>query len=155
VAGTETGVTEPKATFSACFGAPFMPLHPGKYAALLGEKIKKHQVQVWMVNTGWTGGPYGIGKRISLAYTRAMVCAALNGKLAEVEFEKHSTFGMLIPKNCPGVPVNILHPRYTWSDRVAYDKAALELANLFNKNFEKYKQGVSADILMAAPKTTA
>jgi len=155
VAGTEAGVTEPKATFSTCFGAPFMPLHPGKYAALLGEKIKKHQVQVWMVNTGWTGGPYGIGKRISLAYTRAMVCAALNGKLAEVEFEKHSTFGMLIPKNCPGVPVNILHPRYTWSDRTAYDKAALELANLFNKNFEKYKQGVSADILMAAPKTTA
>ncbi|WP_298298888.1 phosphoenolpyruvate carboxykinase (ATP) [Hydrotalea sp.] len=155
VAGTEAGVTEPKATFSTCFGAPFMPLHPGKYAALLGKKIKKHQVQVWMVNTGWTGGAYGIGKRMNLQYTRAMICAALSGKLQEVEFEKHTVFGVQIPKTCPGVPVQLLHPRYTWTDRNAYDKAAHQLAILFNQNFEKYQSGVSNDIIMAAPKTTA
>lgn len=153
VAGTEAGVTEPKATFSACFGAPFMPLHPGKYASLLGEKIKKHHVKVWMVNTGWTGGGYGIGKRISLQYTRAMICAALSGKLEDVAFEKHAIFGVDIPKTCPCVPVQLLHPRYTWRDRNAYDEAAQQLAQLFIRNFEKYKSGVSADILNAAPKT--
>lgn len=155
VAGTEAGVTEPKATFSACFGAPFMPLHPGKYAALLGNKIKKHGVKVWLVNTGWTGGGYGVGKRMNLQYTRAMVGAALSGKLNHVEFETHSVFGVQIPKTCPGVPVQLLHPRYTWSDRNAYDKAAHQLSALFNQNFEKYKSGVPQDIVCAAPKTTA
>ncbi len=154
VAGTEAGITEPKATFSACFGAPFMPLHPGKYAALLGDKIKKHAVKVWLVNTGWTGGGYGVGKRINLQYTRAMVGAALSGKLNHVEFETHPVFGVQIPKTCPGVPVQLLHPRYTWSNRNAYDKAAHQLSALFNQNFEKYKSGVPRDIVYAAPKTT-
>ena len=153
VAGTEAGITEPKATFSACFGAPFMPLHPGKYAALLGKKMKEHHVHVWMINTGWSGGPYGIGSRIKLAYTRAMITAALEGKLDEVKYMPHPVFGMLMPVSCPGVPSEILNPRSTWSDVVAYDAKSKELAGLFVKNFEKYASGVSAEILEAAPIT--
>lgn len=152
VAGTETGITQPKATFSACFGAPFLPLHPGIYAEMLGKKIKENNVHVWMINTGWSGGMYGIGKRIKLSYTRAMITAALNGSLQEVEFEQHPIFGMMIPKRCPNVPVNVLNPRYTWSNRTAYDTTAKELALLFIKNFEKYAQGLSDEILKAAPK---
>lgn len=152
VAGTEAGVTEPKATFSACFGAPFLPLHPGQYAKMLGEKMNEHQVNVWMINTGWSGGSYGVGNRMKLSYTRAMITAALNGSLDNVEFEAHPIFGMLMPKICPNVPKEILHPRYTWNDRDAYDATAKKLASMFISNFEKYASGVSQDILNAAPK---
>jgi phosphoenolpyruvate carboxykinase (ATP) len=138
VAGTETGVTEPKATFSACFGAPFMPLHPKQYAALLGEKMNRHKANVWLVNTGWTGGAYGTGNRIKLAYTRAMITAALEGKLDKVEYRKMPLFNLAIPTNCPGVPSEILDPRNTWADPKAYDAQAQMLAALFNKNFEKH-----------------
>jgi len=151
VAGTEAGVTEPKSTFSACFGAPFLPLHPGRYAEMLGEKIQKHQVKVWLVNTGWTGGPYGIGSRIKLSYTRAMVTAVLEGKMDTVPFERHPVFGMDIPLHCSGVPAEILNPRNTWSDPSAYDRKANKLAKQFIDNFDKYASGVSANILAAAP----
>lgn len=152
VAGTEAGVTEPKATFSACFGAPFLPLHPGEYAKMLGEKIKENDVNVWMINTGWSGGGYGVGERIKLKYTRAMITAVLNGNMDNVELEAHPVFGVWMPKRCPNVPLNMLHPRFTWADRSAYDAAAKELAKQFVKNFEKYETGVSAEILAAAPR---
>jgi phosphoenolpyruvate carboxykinase (ATP) len=152
VAGTEAGVTEPKSTFSACFGAPFLPLHPGKYAHMLGDKMQKHKVNVWMINTGWTGGPVGIGNRMKLKYTRAMITAALEGKLNSVQFEKDPIFGVAIPKECPGVPSDVLTPRNTWTDKNAYDEKAKYLAGLFIKNFEKYADGVSAEVLAAAPK---
>ncbi len=152
VAGTELGVTEPKPTFSACFGAPFLPLHPGQYAEMLGKKMQQHEVNVWMINTGWTGGPYGIGNRMKLKFTRAMITAALNGELNNAEFETHPVFGMAIPKECPGVPAELLNPRNTWSDTNAYDEKAKYLAGLFVKNFEKYADGVTAEILAAAPK---
>ena len=152
VAGTEAGVTEPKSTFSACFGAPFLPLHPGKYAQMLGKKMQEHKVNVWMINTGWTGGPYGIGTRMKLKYTRAMITAALKGKLNSVQFETDPIFGVAIPKECPAVPADILNPRNTWTDKVAYDNKAKFLASLFIKNFEKYKDGVTAEVLAAAPK---
>lgn len=152
VAGTEAGVTEPKSTFSACFGAPFLPLHPGKYAEMLGEKMKEHKVNVWMINTGWTGGPYGIGNRMKLSYTRAMITAALEGKLDEVSYEAHPVFGMLVPQTCPAVPAEILNPRSTWADTVAYDAKSRGLAEEFVRNFEKYASGVSEEIRMAAPK---
>ena len=151
VAGTEAGVTEPKSTFSACFGAPFMPLHPGQYAEMLGKKMTEHKVNVWMINTGWSGGPYGVGSRMKLSYTRAMITAALNGELDNVEYEAHPIFGMLMPKQCNDVPVNILNPKFTWTDRDAYDTTAKNLAQQFIKNFEKYASGVSKEILAAAP----
>jgi phosphoenolpyruvate carboxykinase (ATP) len=152
VAGTEAGVTEPKSTFSACFGAPFLPLHPGTYAAMLGKKMKEHNVNVWMINTGWSGGPYGIGHRMKLPYTRAMITAALEGKLDNVEFEAHPVFGMMMPKQCPGVPAEVLNPRNTWEDKDAYDTKAKELALQFTKNFEKYASGVNEETLVAAPR---
>jgi len=152
VAGTEAGVTEPKSTFSACFGAPFLPLHPGKYAAMLGEKLRRHDVNVWMVNTGWSGGAYGTGHRMKLGYTRAMITAALEGRLDEVSYTPHPVFGMMIPQSCPGVPTEILDPRSTWADKNAYDTAARQLAQQFIKNFEKYATGVAAEVLAAAPK---
>ena len=152
VAGTETGITEPKPTFSACFGAPFLPLHPGRYAELLGKKIKEQGVKVWMVNTGWSGGPYLKGSRIRLAYTRAMITAALEGALDNVEYETHPVFGMAMPATCPGVPAAILHPRSTWPNPSAYDEMAGHLADWFISNFEKYGKGVSEEILAAAPK---
>ncbi|MEO7445621.1 MAG: phosphoenolpyruvate carboxykinase (ATP) [Ferruginibacter sp.] len=151
VAGTEAGITEPKATFSACFGAPFLPLHPGKYAEMLGEKMKETDVNVWMVNTGWSGGPYGIGKRMKLTFTRAMISAALEGKLDDVAYDSHPVFGMQMPKTCPGVPFEILNPRNTWEDKQGYDDRAKWLAEHFIKNFEKYADGVSQEILDAAP----
>ncbi len=151
VAGTETGVTEPKPTFSACLGAPFLPLHPGKYAMMLGEKMHKHDVHVWMVNTGWTGGPYGTGHRMKLNYTRAMITAALEGSLDNVKYDKDPVFGFAIPTECPGVPAEVLHPRNTWEDKQAYDEKAKYLAGLFRKNFEKYADGVSEEVLGAAP----
>jgi phosphoenolpyruvate carboxykinase (ATP) len=151
VAGTEAGVNEPKSTFSACFGAPFLPLHPGYYAEMLGEKLKENNVNVWMINTGWTGGPYGVGSRMKLPYTRAMITAALEGKLKNVDFEEHPVFGMMMPKTCPGVPSEVLNPRNTWADAAEYDLKAKELGQQFIKNFEKYAGGVTAEILAAAP----
>jgi phosphoenolpyruvate carboxykinase (ATP) len=152
VAGTEAGVTEPKSTFSACFGAPFLPLHPGQYAAMLGKKMKEHKVNVWMVNTGWSGGAYGVGSRMKLAYTRAMISAALEGKLDQVDYQPHPVFGVLMPASCPGVPAEILNPRSTWKDPAAYDSTSKDLAQQFIRNFEKYAAGVSPEILAAAPK---
>jgi phosphoenolpyruvate carboxykinase (ATP) len=152
VAGTEAGVTEPKSTFSACFGAPFLPLHPGQYAAMLGKKMKEHNVNVWMVNTGWSGGPYGVGSRMKLSFTRAMITAALEGKLNDVKYEPDPVFGVAMPAECPGVPQEILNPRNTWADKGAYDEKAKNLAEQFNKNFEKYSAGVNEEILAAAPK---
>jgi phosphoenolpyruvate carboxykinase (ATP) len=152
VAGTEAGVTEPKPTFSACFGAPFLPLHPGKYAEMLGQKMQKHKVNVWLINTGWTGGPHGVGSRMKLKFTRAMITAALEGKLNNVEFETHPVFGMAIPKSCPDVPTEVLNPRNTWADKNAYDEKAKYLGSLFIRNFEKYAAGVNEEILNAAPK---
>lgn len=152
VAGTEAGVKEPSSTFSACFGAPFFPLHPGKYAEMLGEKMKEHNVNVWMINTGWSGGPYGVGQRVKLPYTRAMITAALDGKLDNVDFEVHPVFGMQIPKSCPGVPSDILNPKNTWNDKAAYDTKSKELADKFIKNFEQYASGVNKETLEAAPK---
>jgi phosphoenolpyruvate carboxykinase (ATP) len=152
VAGTEAGVKEPSATFSACFGAPFIPLHPGKYAEMLGKKMTAANVNVFMINTGWSGGPYGVGSRMKLAYTRAMITAALEGKLDNVEYEAHPVFGMMMPKQCPNVPSEILNPRNTWEDKNAYDEKAIVLAKKFIANFEKYASGVSEEILAAAPK---
>ncbi len=154
VAGTEAGITEPKMAFSACFGAPFLPLHPTKYAEMLGEKMREQDVNVWLVNTGWTGGPYGVGKRIDLPYTRSMVSAALEGKLDDVEYEKHSIFGLAMPKSCPEVPSELLNPRKTWEDKEKYDKKANELAKAFIENFEKYADQANQEIRAAEPKVS-
>ncbi|MGB7340970.1 MAG: phosphoenolpyruvate carboxykinase (ATP) [Phototrophicaceae bacterium] len=151
VAGTERGITEPQATFSACFGSPFMPLHPTVYAELLAEKIKEHGSAVWLVNTGWTGGEYGTGKRMSLKYTRRMVNAALNGELDEVEFVEDPFFGVMIPTSVPDVPDEILNPRDTWADKAAYDEKATALALMFRKNFKSFEDRASADILAGGP----
>lgn len=156
VAGTEAGVTEPQATFSACFGKAFLPLHPGKYAALLGEKLKANpNVNVWLVNTGWSGGAYGEGSRMKLSYTRAMLTAALNGELNSVEYIKHPIFGVNVPQACPNIPQEILNPKNTWNNPSDYDKKANHLAELFNKNFQQYASGVTQDILDAAPKAVS
>jgi len=152
LAGTEAGITEPVATFSACFGEPFMPLHPARYAKLLGEKIEKHNTRVWLVNTGWSGGPYGIGKRMAIQHTRALLRAALNGDLDKVEYREDSTFGLQVPLSCPKVPEEVLCPRDTWEDKAAYDTKAKELAELFINNFKKYEDGASEAIKEAAPK---
>ncbi len=152
VAGTEKGVTEPTATFSACFGAPFMPLHPSDYAELLAEKMEKHKAHCWLVNTGWSGGAYGVGKRMSIHHTRAMIRAILNGELAKSEFEAHPVFGVLVPAACPDVPGEVLNPRNTWEDKDAYDTRAKHLANLFNENFKTFEEGVSDAVKNAAPK---
>lgn len=153
VAGTELGVTEPKTVFSACFGAPFLPLHPGKYAEMLGKKMKEHDVRIWLVNTGWSGGAYGTGERMKLKFTRAMITAALNGELDKVEYKQHPVFGVSYPTTCPNVPAEVLDPRNTWKNKDAYDQAADKLAKAFNDNFTKYAAGVSAEILAAAPKS--
>jgi phosphoenolpyruvate carboxykinase (ATP) len=153
VAGTEAGVTEPQATFSACFGQVFLPLHPTKYAEMLGEKLHQHpNVNVWLVNTGWTGGPYGVGSRMKLSYTRAMITAALEGELHGVAFENHPVFGFAMPTGCPNVPTELLNPRNTWEDKGAYDKQCEKLAELFNSNFAKFADGASDEIKAAAPK---
>lgn len=151
VAGTEAGVTEPKSTFSACFGAPFIPLHPAVYADMLGKKLKDHEVSVWLINTGWTGGGYGTGHRMPLRYTRAMITAALKGDLDNVSLEKMPLFGLDIPKQCPGVPTELLNPRSTWEDTAAYDAAARKLAQEFRNNFSRYADRVSSEILAASP----
>lgn len=152
VAGTEAGITEPELVFSACFGAPFLPLHPTKYAEMLGKKMEEHEVNVWLVNTGWTGGPYGVGSRISLKYTRAMITAALNGSLGNAGYRKHSIFGADIPTTCPGVPNEILSPRETWKNDEGFYKKANELARKFNDNFKKYEEFANAEIMAGAPK---
>jgi phosphoenolpyruvate carboxykinase (ATP) len=139
VAGTEAGVTEPTTTFSACFGAPFLPLPPIRYAEMLGKQIDRHDAAVYLVNTGWTGGPYGEGKRMDLDYTRAMVTAALNGDLRSVECTPHPVFGVAVPKACPGVPTDVLDPRMTWGDPEAYDAKAADLARRFRENFAKFE----------------
>jgi len=152
VAGTEAGVTEPIAAFSACFGAPFMPLHPTVYAEMLGKKMEKGDLKVWLVNTGWSGGAYGTGNRIKLRYTRSMISAAMEGDLSKVEYKTHPIFGLDMPVSCPEVPVEMLDPKNTWADGSAYDKKAQELADRFAQNFEKFKEFASVEILAAAPK---
>jgi|TARA_B110000444_G_scaffold226707_1_gene231427 phosphoenolpyruvate carboxykinase (ATP) len=152
VAGTEEGVTEPQTTFSACFGAPFMPLHPTKYAEMLGEKMKKHDVNVWLINTGWSGGAYGTGERIPLKHTRAMITAILNNQINDVTYVKHEIFGLNMPTSCPDVPSELLNPKNTWENKSDYDLKAKELANAFNKNFEQFADNASDEILEAAPK---
>ncbi|PIQ48986.1 MAG: phosphoenolpyruvate carboxykinase (ATP) [Cytophagales bacterium CG12_big_fil_rev_8_21_14_0_65_40_12] len=154
VAGTEAGITEPTSAFSACFGAPFMPLHPTKYAEMLGEKMQKAGVDVWLINTGWSGGVYGVGSRIKLKFTRAMITAALEGQLKEVGYTTHEVFGLAMPNECPNVPTEILHPKNTWADKEAYDAEAQKLAMKFNQNFEKFEEYASEDILAGAPKVS-
>jgi phosphoenolpyruvate carboxykinase (ATP) len=138
VAGTEAGVTEPTAVFSTCFGAPFLPLRPKAYADLLKEKIERHGAKVWLVNTGWTGGPYGVGSRMRLAHTRAMLAAAFEGELDDVPYDIDPVFGLHIPTSCPNVPSEVLSPRETWSDKDAYDAAATRLKAMFDANFAKF-----------------
>ena len=152
VAGTEKGVTEPKATFSTCFGAPFMVWHPTVYAKLLGEKIKKHKAKCWLVNTGWTGGPFGVGTRMKIQYTRAMLNAALDGKLDKVEYDIDPIFNLQIPKSCDGVPSDVLNPRNTWKDKNAYDEMSKKLAGMFVNNFKEYEAETEKEIAAAGPK---
>ena len=151
VAGTEAGITEPVTAFSACFGAPFMPLHPTKYAEMLSKKMSDAGVNVWLINTGWTGGPYGKGSRMKLSYTRAMITAALNGELDNVEYSNHSVFHVAMPASCVGVPSEVLSPRGTWNDDEGYYKKANELADAFNKNFQKYSEFANEELLAAVP----
>jgi phosphoenolpyruvate carboxykinase (ATP) len=152
VAGTEKGVTEPKVTFSTCFGAPFLPLHPAVYAGMLGEKLKKHGAKVWLLNTGWTGGPYGVGQRIKLAHTRRMVTAALSGELDDVDTWTDPHFGLAAPVKIDGVPDQVLHPRETWKSGAEYDAKASQLADLFADNFEKYEDQVTDGVKAAGPR---
>lgn len=156
LAGTERGLgKEPQITFSSCFGAPFLPLHPSTYAKMLGEKIQKHQANVWLVNTGWTGGPFGVGARMSLPYTRAMIHAALSGEMDGVPTHPDAHFGLEIPEYCPGVPSEILNPRNTWKDQQAYDEQASKLKGRFEENFAQFEQYVSPEVVAAGgPKTS-
>ena len=151
VAGTEKGVTEPKATFSSCFGAPFLPLNPNVYAKMLGERIATHRARVWLVNTGWTGGPYGVGTRMRIAHTRAMINAALSGKLDDVNFQVHPVFNLEVPGSCPDVPSEVLDPRSTWADPAAYDEQAQKLARAFVENFSRFEADVPASVKAAGP----
>jgi phosphoenolpyruvate carboxykinase (ATP) len=152
VAGTEKGVTEPSATFSTCFGAPFLPLPPQRYATMLGERIAKHHTRVWLVNTGWTGGGYGTGQRMKLSFTRAMIRAALSGALDAIPYEGDDRFNLDVPTSCPDVPAGVLKPRSTWSDGAAYDAQAAKLAGLFTENFKAFEGGVSAEVRAAGPR---
>jgi phosphoenolpyruvate carboxykinase (ATP) len=152
VAGTERGVTEPKATFSSCFGAPFLPLNPNVYAKMLGERIAKHNSRVWLVNTGWTGGPPGVGSRMKIAYTRAMITAALSGQLDNVKYQKHDIFNLDMPTTCPGVPNSVLDPRSTWPEKNAYDEQAKKLGGMFVENFKTFEKDVDPAVKAAGPK---
>ncbi len=152
VAGTEKGITEPRATFSTCFGAPFMVLHPNVYAKFLGEKIARHNVRVWLVNTGWTGGPYGVGARMKIGHTRAMIRAALSGALDTVRYETDPIFNVDVPTVCPGVPSELLKPRNTWRDHSAYDAQARKLARMFIDNFKAYEDAVEPEVGAAGPR---
>ncbi|WP_426940404.1 phosphoenolpyruvate carboxykinase (ATP) [Bacillus mycoides] len=151
LAGTERGVTSPQATFSTCFGSPFLPLDASRYAEMLGEKIEKHDAKVFLVNTGWTGGEYGVGKRMNLGYTRAMIQAALSGELAKAETAKHDIFGLEVPRHVPGVPDEVLMPEQTWADKDAYKAKAIELANEFKENFKKFDSVSEAIINLGGP----
>jgi phosphoenolpyruvate carboxykinase (ATP) len=151
VAGTEAGVTEPQATFSACFGAPFMVLHPSRYAELLADKIREHNVSCWLVNTGWSGGPYGVGERMKIKHTRLLLNAALNGELDKVSYDLDPVFGLQVPTACPGIPSEILKPRNTWSDQEAYDSKAAHLAQLFVENFRQFEDQAPAEVKAAGP----
>jgi phosphoenolpyruvate carboxykinase (ATP) len=158
VAGTEAGVVEPVPSFSACFGAPFMPLHPTKYADMLSQKMTESGVNVWLVNTGWTGGPYGVGTRMKLKYTRAMINAVLNGDLGAYTYEDyhiHSVFGVAQPRSCPGVPKEVLSPRTTWNDDEAYYKTAFKLSNAFRENFKQFEENASEEIRRGGPQRYA
>ncbi len=158
VAGTEAGVLEPMPSFSACFGAPFMPLHPTEYADMLSKKMLDADVNVWLVNTGWTGGPYGVGTRMKLKYTRAMINAALNGDLSDYTYENyhiHSVFGVAQPRSCPGVPTEVLSPRSTWNDDDAYYKMAFKLSNAFRENFKKFESYASEEVRRGGPQRYA
>jgi len=152
VAGTEAGVTEPEATFSSCFGAPFLPLHPTRYAEMLKQKLETHRCPVWLVNTGWTGGGYGVGKRMDLGQTRALLIAALSGILGDAEFDVDPMFGTLVPRACPGVPAKVLKPRQSWADPAAYDAQARKLAHLFRDNFSRFEDRASPAVRQAGPK---
>ena len=153
VAGTEKGIKEPEATFSTCFGAPFMVLHPGVYADLLGKKIARHDAACWLINTGWSGGPYGVGQRMKIGYTRAMIRAILSGELAKIRTTTDPIFGVNVPFSCPDVPAEVLQPRNTWADKEAYDRQASDLARRFNANFKKYEAGVTDAVRAVAPKS--
>jgi phosphoenolpyruvate carboxykinase (ATP) len=152
VAGTEKGVTEPKATFSTCFGAPFMVLHPTVYADFLGQRIARHESRVWLVNTGWTGGPHGVGSRMKIAHTRAMIRAALAGELDTVEYRTDPVFNLEVPQSVPGVPSEVLTPRDTWRDTAAYDEQARKLARMFIDNFKTFEADASPEVRSAGPK---
>jgi phosphoenolpyruvate carboxykinase (ATP) len=154
VAGTEAGITEPVPSFSACFGAPFMPLHPAKYAEMLSKKMSEAGVSVWLVNTGWTGGPYGVGSRMKLKYTRAMITAAMNGELEAANkdnYHTHSVFGVSQPRVCPNVPTEVLSPRSTWKNDKGYYETARKLAASFNANFEQFKDQSNKEIIAGGP----
>ncbi|MEQ1574247.1 MAG: phosphoenolpyruvate carboxykinase [Vicinamibacterales bacterium] len=152
VAGTERGVTEPKAAFSTCFGAPFLPLSPNVYATMLGERIARHQTRVWLVNTGWTGGPYGVGSRMKIAHTRAMITAALSGQLDTVQYQRHPIFNVDVPLACPGVPDGVLDSRGTWPDVARYDEQARMLAGMFAENFKAFEKDVPESVKVAGPR---
>jgi len=153
VAGTEKGVVEPKPIFSTCFGAPFLPLPPGRYARMLGERLATYQARVWLVNTGWTGGPYGTGKRMKIAYTRAMIRAALSGALDGVAYERDAIFNLDVPTSCPEVPAEVLQPRNTWPNPADHDAQAKKLANMFAENFADFEEGVTGAVKAAGPKS--
>ena len=148
LAGTERGVTEPQPTFSTLFGEPFMPMDPSVYANMLGEKIEKYNTKVYLVNTGWSGGPYGVGSRMKLKYTRAMITAALNGTFDNVEYKHDEIFNLDVPQSCPNVPDEIMNPRDTWADKAAYEK----LAKMFQENFAKKYPNMPKNIVEAGPK---
>ena len=151
VAGTEAGVTEPGAVFSTCFGAPFMSLHPSVYANLLGQHLDDHNSDCWLINTGWSGGPYGTGERIDIHHTRAMLRAVLSGELEDVEMNIDPFFGLSVPAHCPGVDDELLQPRNTWSEGTAYDQQATKLAGLFHENFKKYEDMVDDTVKSSGP----
>ena len=154
VAGTEMGVTEPQATFSPCFGGPFMVWHPTKYAELLADKIQRHRANVWLVNTGWSGGGYGVGKRMKLAITRAIIDAIHGGQLADAPIEPDPVFGVGVVSAGPGLPSEVLTPRATWSDKSAFDATVRKLAGLFRENFTKYEAKVSPEVKDAGPRVS-
>ena len=152
LAGTERGVQEPQPTFSTCFGEPFMPMDPSIYAEMLGERIEKYDTKVYLINTGWAGGPYGVGSRMKLKYTRAMVTAALNGDIDKAEYKHDEVFNLDVPQSCPNVPDEIMNPRDTWEDKTAYDESAKKLAKMFQENFAKKYPNMPKNIADAGPK---
>jgi phosphoenolpyruvate carboxykinase (ATP) len=151
VAGTEAGITDPVKTFSACFGAPFMPLHPTQYASMLSQKMRENNVNVWLINTGWVAGGYGVGNRIKLKYTRAMITAALEGELENVAYHTHEVFGLNYPTTCPNVPNEVLDAREMWSDKSAYDVQSNKLAKSFSQNFKKFEDYADDEIIAGGP----